>query len=75
MKSELRWLGVYVALSRVRSFDSLKSIGLTKKIREDIERGPPDGILDRFEQYFGKKIEETYLRAEAAYKELGWDRK
>ena len=59
MKSELRWLGIYVALSRVRSLDSLKSIGLTKKIREDIERGPPDGILERFEMYFGKKIEET----------------
>ncbi len=42
-------------------------------LREDIERGPPDGILERFEMYFGKKIEETDLRAEAAWEELGWD--
>ena len=74
LSSELRWLSIYVALSRVRSLDGFKSVGLTNRMRADIEAGPPAGVMQRFDTYFGQKIEDTYGRADAAYMELGWDK-
>ena len=41
---DIRWLIVYVLLSRVRSLSSLRSVGLTSKIREVIEGGAPQNI-------------------------------
>ena len=55
LSSAQKWLAVYVALSRVRNLNSLKSIGLSKKIRTIIEAGPPDELLAQFEKYFGEK--------------------
>ena len=70
---EMRWLSIYVALSRVRSLDGFMSVGLTDRMREDIEAGPPAGVMQRFDTYFGQKIKDTYGKADAAYIELGWD--
>jgi len=72
----MKWLAVYVALSRVPSLKQLRSIGLTAKvatpIRQIIENGPPKGLVDRFAELFGSKIEETTRAAVAAMEELGW---
>ena len=73
---EMRWLAVYVALSRVPSLAQLRSIGLTANvatpIRQIIDGGPPQGIVNRFAELFNSKIEETMQLAEAAMEELGW---
>ena len=76
LSMEMRWLAVYVALSRVPSLAQLRSIGLTANvatpIRQIIESGPPKGIVNRFAELFTSKIEETMQLAEAAMEELGW---
>ena len=48
-----------MALSRVRSLSTLRSVGLTSDIRELIDLGPPDGFLTRFLKVFGEKILST----------------
>ena len=40
----IRWLIVYVMLSRPRSLATLKSVNLTKQIRDIIEQAPPPAI-------------------------------
>ena len=55
----IRWLIVYVMLSRTRSLATLKSVNLTKQIRDIIERGPPDDLVANFDKLFHDKIEET----------------
>ena len=67
----VRWLIVYVMLSRPRSLDKLKSINLTKKIREIIEQGPPKDLVQRFESLFKEKIERTHEIAKQAAKYYG----
>ena len=69
---DIKWLIVYVMLSRVRSLSSLRSIGLTPKIRKIIERGPPSMLAENFEKLFRKKIEDTNEAAKAARAALGW---
>ncbi len=66
------WLAVYVVLSRVRSFDKLRSIGLTSTIRNVIEQGPPDTLPAQFERYFAEKEVETLAAAREAMRQLGW---
>ena len=75
MSSDLKWLGVYVALSRVRNLASLKSIDMNDKIKTIIEGGPPDTIPAQFETYFGEKEKKTALAAETAMQKLGWAQK
>ena len=72
LRKDLLWLAVYVVLSRVRSLKNLRSIGLTKRIRDIIEEGPPDTLPAQFERYFGEKEAETTILAEEAARELGW---
>ena len=72
MDKDLRWLSTYVALSRVRELQCLKSIGLNSKIRTIIEQGPPDTIPEFFEKYFQEKEDETQARADADMAALGW---
>jgi hypothetical protein len=72
MSKDMRWLVVYVALSRVPSLSQLRSIGLNSSIREIIEKGPPEGLPARFRELFGDKEKETVALAEAAIAELGW---
>ena len=40
LKGPMRWLAIYVALSRVRRLKNLRSIGLNKEIRRIMEAGP-----------------------------------
>ena len=68
----MRWLAVYVALSRVRNLKSLRSIGLKKDIREIIEAGPPDTLPAQFPKLFDEKEKQTALAADAAMAALGW---
>ena len=69
---DIKWLIVYVLLSRVRSLSNLRSIGLTKKIRRIIEGGPPSMLAENFEKLFRKKIGDTKSAAEAAKAALRW---
>ena len=70
---DVKWLIVYVTLSRVRSLSRLRSIGLTSKIRKIIEGGPPSMIAENFEKLFRKKINNTNKAAKASKAALGWD--
>ena len=72
LDSEIKWLICYVILSRVPSLDQLISIGLTDKVREIIEGGPPPGVVQVLNTIFADKIEKTYAAAKAAKKKLGW---
>ena len=69
---DIKWLIVYVMLSRVRSLSCLRSIGLSPKIRKIIEGGPPSMLADNFEKLFRTKIDDTSKAARAARAELGW---
>ena len=62
----IQWLIVYVMLSRPRSLSQLKSVNLTTKIREIIEGGPPDDLVQNFRDLFSEKIEATRKLAEDA---------
>ena len=70
---DLKWLIVYVLLSRVRGLKNLRSVGMTAKIRQIIEGGPPDALAENFERLFRKKIKQTKDAAMAANVALGWD--
>ena len=68
---DIKWLIIYVLLSRVRSLSRLRSVGLTTKIRNIIEGGPPSMLAENFERN-RKKIEDTSKAARAARSALGW---
>ena len=70
--SDIKWLIVYVLLSRVRSLSNIRSVGLTDKIRKIIEGGPPVMVAENFEKLFRKKIDQTNKAAMAAKLALGW---
>jgi hypothetical protein len=59
---DIKWLIVYVLLSRVRSLSRLRSVGLDSKIRKIIEGGPPSMLAENFEKLFRKKINDTKKR-------------
>jgi hypothetical protein len=63
----VKWLIVYVTLSRPRSLATLTSVGLTDKLRAIIEQGPPKELVETFHKLFDAKINDTKaLAAEAA---------
>ena len=68
----LRWLAIYVALSRVRGLKNLRSVGLNKDIRRIMEAGPPDSLPAQFQRLFHEKAAQTALEADAAMAGLGW---
>ena len=70
--SDIKWLIVYVILSRARSLERPRSIGIDLKIRKIIEGGPPEMIAKNFLQTFGTKIKATKEQAEIAKAALGW---
>ena len=72
MDPEVKWLQVYVMLSRVRGLDCLVSSGLNDKIREIIETGPPKMLVGNFHKLFGEKILATRRAAREARINLGW---
>ena len=72
MDNEVKWLMVYVMLSRVRSLDLLASFGLNDKIREIMESGPPENLVGNFDRLFGDKAKATKVAARKAREALGW---
>ena len=68
----MRWIAVYMALSRLQSLKEFRSIGITTKIRDIINGGPPPGMLTRFTHLFASKAEETERLVEEALRELDW---
>ena len=69
---DIKWLIVYVLLSRVRSLSRLRSVGLSNKVREIIEGGPPPLLAENYEKLFRGKITETRKTAEKCKAALGW---
>ena len=69
---DIKWLIVYVMLSRVRSLANLKCVGLNTKIRKIIEGGPPAMLAENFENKFRAKISNTQEAAAAAKAYLKW---
>ena len=72
LSKETRWLTVYMALSRVRTLEQFRSIGLKDTIKTLINDGPPSGMLSRFALLLDEKISATESAADAAMAELGW---
>ena len=72
LPSDIKWLICYVTLSRVPSLKQLVSIGLSEKIREILENGPPEGVVQMFSTLFAQKIEDTRAAAKEASERLGW---
>ena len=52
---------------------SLRSVGMTNKIRQIIESGPPDALAENFERLLRSRVRETKEAAIAANKALGWE--
>ena len=72
LDGDLKWLICYVILSRPPSLAQLISVGLSNRIREIIEGGPPDGIVQSFTTLFADKIAMTNDAAAQARAALGW---
>ena len=71
----VQWLIVYVMLSRPRSLDTLRSVGLRKKekeIRQLIEGGAPEDLVQSFHDLFGEKIAATKEVARQAAERYGF---
>ena len=67
----VRWLIVYVFVSRPRALDKLKSINLDKKIRGTIEKGPPTDMVQTFDRLCKATIERTHELAKEAAQYYG----
>ena len=67
----VRWLIVYVMLSRPRSLATLKSVNLTKQIRNIIVQGPPEDLVANFDRLFREKIDATMELARKAARAYG----
>ena len=67
----VKWLIVYVMLSRVRSLATLQSVNLTSKVRDIIEQGPPEELVATFHKLFDGKIKETKSLAAQAARQYG----
>ena len=67
----VKWLIAYVMLSRPRSLATLPSVGLTDKVHDIIEQGPPEELVATFHKLFDGKIKETKSAAAQAAKLYG----
>ena len=70
--NDIKWLIVYVHLSRMRSLSQLRIIALDKMIKGFIERCPPYMLAKSFERTFRDKFGATTKRAHEAKTALGW---
>ena len=68
----VRWLIVFIMLSRPRSLATLKSVGLTDKVRGIIEQEPSEELVATFHKLFDGKIKETKSAAAQAAKRYGF---
>ena len=67
----IKWLIVYVMLSRPRSLATLQSVGLTEKIRNIIEAGPSEDLVANFRKLFDARIKRTKAQEIDAAKQYG----
>ena len=72
LPSDIKWLICYVTLSRVPSLKQLQSISLSNKIRDILENGPPEGMVQMFNTLFEQKMQDTQSAALQAKQRLGW---
>ena len=73
--STVKWLIIYVMLSRPRSIDTLRSVGLrlqAQTIRDLIEGGAPEDLVQSFHYLFDDKIEATTKFAQEAAERNGF---
>ena len=70
--SDIKWLICYVTLSRVPSLKQLVSIGLCDNIRDVLESGPPESLVQIFSTLFAQKTQDARLAAQQAKERLGW---
>ena len=68
----MKWLIVYVLLSRVPSLAQLRSIGLDDKVRGIIEKGPPAWLVDATEKLIKEKHPRTKAACVQARAAMGW---
>ena len=74
MDPQVKWLLVYVMLSRVRALDCLASFGLDNKIKDILESGPPEELVGNFAKMFNGKTKMMCIAAKEARRKLGWPR-
>ena len=67
----IRWLIVYVMLPRLRSLATLKSVNLTRQIRNIIKKGTPEDLVANFDKLFREKIEATEALVRTAARAYG----
>lgn len=70
--ADLKFLTTYVLPCRVRKLADLKRVGLTDKIRQVIEGGPPEELLETFDALSGEQALATKQAAAKAAQDLGW---
>ena len=73
LSKQMKWIAIYMALSRVESLATFRSIGMSDGIRAIIDEGPPPGLLTRFLAIFQQKADETEKLMENLLREFGWD--
>ena len=71
MTDDIWWLNVYVMLSRATSLSNLLLVGLTNKVKELLEAGPPQYVKKKI-QTLQRKAASTQKRAEKKAKELNF---
>ena len=69
MTDDIWWLNVYVMLSRAKKLENLILMGLTPKIRELFEKGPPAYIREQIRALQAKAVR-IKLTAEQAAREM-----
>jgi len=69
----MKWISLYMALSRVQSLREFRGIGISNAIRDLINNGPPLGFLTRFLSMFEEKAKATEKAMEEALQELRWN--
>ena len=72
LDNDIKWLIVYVMLSRVRSLNRLASVDLNDKIRSIIESGPPEQLVGNFDKLFKERSEYGRRPARKWRAYLGW---
>jgi hypothetical protein len=72
LDASMKWLAVYVALSRVRNLDALRSVGLTETVRRIIEGGPPASLAQALGRMFDDKMACSEREGKKARSKLGW---
>ena len=71
----VKWLIIYVLLSRPRSLDTLRTVGLRHlgdKIRDLIEGGAPEDLVQSFHDLFDEKMVATKTFAREAAQKYGF---